>query len=283
MKHFDFEKILDFNHLYNAYLASRRSKRTTREVIEFEMNAGANLCKIQEELASGNYRLTGYYHFTIHDPKVREIYALHYRDRIVQHSLCDNLLAPYFENHLIYDNAACRKGKGTLFAVNRLNHFLHQHYRKYGTEGYFLKCDIRKFFDNIDHEILKARLSKVVDDARTLDLLFHIIDSYEVTPGKGIPMSGMQPNILIAYLIDKLVNIVKHFLRDAYTLCIKQGIQTKNIKPMFSKIAILYHNTAGFLIPQVQKCFHFQRNNMRSIQNREFSSDGYSLLDKTII
>ena len=120
MKYFAYEKIFDFDNIYAAYKASRRSKRRTREVVKFELNPGPNLCALRQELHSGTYRLSGYYHFTIHDPKTREIYALHYRDRILQHSLCDNVLAPYFETHLIYDNAACRKDKGTFFAMNRL-------------------------------------------------------------------------------------------------------------------------------------------------------------------
>lgn len=210
---FDYTKIYEFQNLYKAYLLSRRSKRTTGEVIGFEMDPGANLAKLQEELADGTYRLSGYYHFTIHDPKVREIYALHYRDRIVQHSLCDNLLAPYMENHLIYDNAACRKKKGTLFAINRLNLFLRQHYRAYGRKGYFLKCDIRKFFDTIDHDILKQRLVRIVDDDRTLRLLFHIIDSYETAPGKGIPMGNQTSQWFALYYLDPLDRLVKERLR----------------------------------------------------------------------
>lgn len=212
---FDYDQIYDFNNLYRAYLASRKSKRETREVIQFEMNTGPNLCKLQEELRSETYRLSGYYHFTIHDPKTREIYALHYRDRILQHSLCDNVLAPYFEKHLVYDNAACRKDKGTLFAMNRLNGFLHEHFRDYGTKGYFLKCDVRKFFDNIDHEILKRRLVEIVDDKRTLRLLFHIIDSYEVTPGKGFPMGNQTSQWFALFYLDPLDRLVKE------KLCIK--------------------------------------------------------------
>lgn len=94
---FDYTKIYDFQNLYKAYLQSRRSKRTVGEVIQFELNAGAGLAELQKELEEERYRISGYYHFTIHDPKVREIYALHYRDRIVQHSLCDNLIAPYMK------------------------------------------------------------------------------------------------------------------------------------------------------------------------------------------
>ncbi len=213
MKKFDYEQICDFDHLYKAYKVSRLGKRTTREVIQFEVNAGAELCRLQEELQNDTYRMQGYYHFTIHDPKVREIYALHYRDRIVQHSLCDNLLAPFFEKHLIYDNAACRQEKGTLFAMNRLNGFLHEHYRKHSTSGYFLKCDVRKFFDNIDHDILKARFDRVVDDQRTLDFLYHIIDSYEVTTGRGIPMGNQTSQWFALYYLDPLDRLVKEKLR----------------------------------------------------------------------
>ncbi len=212
-KQFDYTKIYDFQNLYRAYLVSRRSKRTTGEVIQFELDVGTSISRLQQELSEGSYQLSGYYHFTIHDPKVREIYALHYRDRIVQHSLCDNLIAPYMETHLIYDNAACRKHKGTLFAINRLNGFLLEHYRKYGNKGYFLKCDVRKFFDNIDHESLKHRISHVVDDERTLRLLYHIIDSYETTPGKGIPMGNQTSQWFALYYLDPLDRLVKEKLR----------------------------------------------------------------------
>ena len=212
-KDFDFEKICAFENLYNAYIASRKNKRGTREVVAFEMNAGPNLCQLREELLTGAYRISGYYHFTIHDPKKREIYALHYRDRIVQHSLCDNVLAPYFEKHLVYDNAACRRNKGTLFAMNRLNKFLHEHFRQYGREGYFLKCDIRKFFDNIDHGFLKQRLAAIVRDERTLRLLEDIIDSYSVTPGKGIPLGNQTSQWFALYYLDPLDRAVKEELR----------------------------------------------------------------------
>ncbi len=216
MRKFDYGKICDFENLYRAYLVSRRSKRRTGEVIQFEMNAGPDIYRMHEELSTQTYRLSGYYHFTIHDPKVREIYALHYRDRILQHCLCDNVLAPYFERHLIYDNAACRKGKGTLFAINRLSGFMHDHFREHGTEGYFLKCDIRKFFDSIDHQILKNRLSEIVDDPRTLQLLFQIIESYEVRPGKGIPMGNQTSQWFALYYLDSLDRLVKEKQRIKY-------------------------------------------------------------------
>lgn len=120
------------------------------------------------------------------------------------------------ERHLIYDNAACRKDKGTLFAMNRLNEFLHSHYRIHGRKGYFLKCDIRKFFDNIDHEVLKNSLTRIVDDDRTLRLLFNIIDSYETASGKGIPMGNQTSQWFALYYFDPLDRLVKEKLRIKY-------------------------------------------------------------------
>ena len=109
-------------------------------------------------------------------------------DRVVQHSLCDNVLAPILERHLIYENAACRLNKGTDFARNILTDNLRRSYHKSGMNFWILKCDIRKYFDNIDHGILKRKLRKVIQDPAVFALLEGIVDSYETVPGKGIPL-----------------------------------------------------------------------------------------------
>ncbi len=67
-------------------------------------------------------------------------------------ALCGNLPYPCFERHLVYDNSACRNGKGTLL-MNRLNAFLREYCWRYRERGYFLKCDIREFFDSIDRAV----------------------------------------------------------------------------------------------------------------------------------
>lgn len=171
----DYEKNYDFQNLYKAHTVARRSKRTTREVIEFEMNLGENLTALSDSLKNRTYRMQDYYSFAIYDPKYRMIHALHYRDRVVQHCLCDEVLAPILDKKLIYDNSACRIGKGTHFAIGRVSKFLHDFYKKNGANGYFLKCDIRKFFDNIDHLVLKQKLSKVIEDERVLTLLYLLV------------------------------------------------------------------------------------------------------------
>ena len=212
----DYEKIYDFQNLYKAHTVARRSKRTTREVIEFEMNLGENLTALSDSLKNRTYRMQDYYSFAIYDPKYRMIHALHYRDRVVQHCLCDEVLALILDKKLIYDNSACRIGKGTHFAIGRVSKFLHDFYKKNGANGYFLKCDIRKFFDNIDHLVLKQKLSKVIEDERVLTLLYQIIDSFEVMPGKGLPLGNQTSQWFAIFYLDGFDRFIKEKLRIKY-------------------------------------------------------------------
>ena len=212
----DFEKIYSFENLYKAHKAARQGKRSTREVIEFEVNLAENLTELSDALKNHTYTLSGYYTFTVHDPKDRAIHALHYRDRVVQHCLCDEVLAPLLDKKLIYDNAACRLGKGTHFALNRVTDFLRDFYRGHGTEGYFLKCDIRKFFDSIDHTILKEKLKRVIRDGEVLTLLFQIIDSYEKTPGRGLPLGNQTSQWFAIYYLDGFDRLIKERLGVKY-------------------------------------------------------------------
>lgn len=117
------------------------------------------------------------------------------------------------EKKLIYDNSACRIGKGTHFAINRVTGFLRRFYRQNGTDGYILKCDVRKFFDHIDHEVLKGKLSGAVLDADVLRLLYQIIDSFEVSPGKGLPLGNQTSQWFSLFYLDGFDRLIKEKLR----------------------------------------------------------------------
>ncbi len=213
---FMFEKIYDFQNLYKAHKAARLGKRGTREVIEFELDLSGNLSRLSASLRDHSYRLSGYYSFYVYDPKVRKIHALHYVDRVVQHCICDEILAPVLDKKLIYDNAACRIGKGTHFALGRVRVFLHDYYKHHGSDGYFLKCDIRKFFDSIDHAMLKEKLRKELEDPELLALLDHIVDSYETSPSKGIPLGNQTSQWFAIFYLDGLDRLIKEKLRIRY-------------------------------------------------------------------
>lgn len=239
----DFEKIYDFRNLYKAHIVARRSKRTTKEVIDFEMNLAANLTSISDSLKNGTYSIGEYYNFTVHDPKVRIIHALHYCDRVVQHCICDEVLAPTLDRKLIYDNAACRIGKGTHFAMKRLSRFLTDFHKKHGTDGYFLKCDIRKFFDNIDHEILKNKLKKIFIEKKVFTLLCNIIDSFEKYPGKGLPLGNQTSQWFAIYYLDDFDRLIKEKLQIRYY-------------SRYMDDCVLIHNDKAYL----QKCLETMRH-----------------------
>lgn len=212
----DYEKICEFDSLYNAHKKARRNKRHKRDVIGFEMNLAKHLWSLKERLENRTYEVGGYYKFMIHDPKTREIQALRYEDRIVQHSLCDNVLTPFFENRLIYDNCACRLGKGTHFGIHRLTSFMQEYYRRHGAEGWILKLDIRKYFPSIDHEVLLDRLRRVIPDQDIMKLLECIINSYNGESGKGLPMGNQTSQLFALYYLDPVDRLIKEKLKIKY-------------------------------------------------------------------
>ena len=211
-----FDRLWDFQNLYRAHRKARLSKRHKREVILFEKDLALNLTMLSRAIYDGSYRMSGYYNFFVYEPKKRNISALHYVDRVVQHCLCDDILAPELDKRLIYDNVACRIGKGLSFALKRLTGFLADYYRAYGNNGYFLRCDIRKYFDSVDHDILKAKLRKIITDERLLVFLENIIDSYETFPGKGLPMGNQTSQWFAIYYLDSFDRIIKERFRIKY-------------------------------------------------------------------
>jgi len=211
-----YEAMYDFQKLYAAHKAARRGKRGKIEVIGFEMNLAENLCALQNELTDRTYQHKGYQHFKIYEPKEREIFAPCYADRVVQHCLCDNILALVLNARLIHDSAACRKGKGTHFALDRLSAFMRDFYKRHGTSGYFLKCDIRKYFPSIDHAILKSRLKRVFSGSEIFDILCRIIDSYENTPGTGLPLGNQTSQWFALYYLDCVDRLIKEKFQIKY-------------------------------------------------------------------
>ncbi|MCL1997961.1 MAG: RNA-directed DNA polymerase [Turicibacter sp.] len=207
-----YDLMCSFRNLYNAHLRARRGKRAKVEVIKFELDLAQNLCTLQRQLQQKTYQPSEYKHFFVYDPKIRSIFAPDYADRVVQHCLCDNIIMPTLEPRLIHDNAACRLGKGTHFSIYRMTDFLRTHFRKHGANGYFLKCDIRKYFENIDHSVLKGKLQGVFDE-NVHNLLCRIIDSYAAAEGKGLPLGNQTSQWFALYYLDGMDRLIKERLQ----------------------------------------------------------------------
>ncbi|MED1938956.1 reverse transcriptase domain-containing protein [Cytobacillus firmus] len=200
--------IYDFNNLYRAYTDSKQGKRWKNSTVRFEVNALAELKKLQRDLENGTYKLGPYNVFRIFEPKIRDIKSIQFKHKVVQRSLCDNVLGPIFERAFIYDSYACRKGKGTHAGLDRTCEFFRRHYRLYGLDGWVLKCDIEKYFDSIDHKHLKRIVRKHIFDERVLKLLDDVIDS--IPGGKGLPL-GNQTSQWFAILF---LNDFDHFIKE---------------------------------------------------------------------
>ena len=117
------EDIFSFGNIYRCYLACRKNKRNTINALKFEINAEEDILKLERELKAKAYRPSRSILFAARRPKLREIFAADFRDRVVHHILVD-YLERIWEKVFIYDSYACRKGKGTHEAVMRLQSFL---------------------------------------------------------------------------------------------------------------------------------------------------------------
>lgn len=164
-----FEELISFDNLLLAAEKAQNGKRSKPNVVQFMFNMEKELFRIQEELRTQRYRPGAYNAFYILEPKKRLVSAAPFKDRVIHHALC-NIIEPIFERCFIYDTYANRKGKGTHQAILRY----HEYARQY---PYVLKCDIRKFFPSIDHELLKAELRRKIACKKTLWLIDAIIDA----------------------------------------------------------------------------------------------------------
>lgn len=206
------EEVYSFEHLFEAYTKARMGKRWKKTVAHFELELEKNLIDIQNELKDHTYKCGAYHSFKVYEPKERDILSNSFRDKVVQHSLCDNIISKVLSKHFIYDNYASQKGKGTDFGRNRLKLQLQKYYRKYGNEGYILRCDIKKYFYNIDHEILKSQIRKYFDDSIWW-LIEEIIDS---TEGKGIPIGNQSSQFFSIMYLSPLDHFIKEKLHIKY-------------------------------------------------------------------
>ena len=153
INHLNSEEIItDFNYLYQAFLKSKNNRSYKKSAIYFQLNAISEIRKLQSELKSHTYKVSGYTTFEVVYPKRREVKACKFRDKVVQHVLCDNILVPMLPGICIADNYAGQRGKGTGLARDRLRKKMEMFYFSNGMNGYFYSGDISKYYYNIDHE-----------------------------------------------------------------------------------------------------------------------------------
>lgn len=182
-----FYQKLTFENLLNAHYRARDKKAQYWEVIRFETNLENNLINILNSIKNNTYKIGDYKSFIVKEPKVREIQALPYKDRLVQQWYVEEFIKPYFLPRFIKDSYACIPNKGTHNAVNAVQKYMRIKNLK-NPDYWILKCDIKKFFYSIHPDILFNILKRHIKDKALLNFSKILIyDKREENP-IGIPI-----------------------------------------------------------------------------------------------
>ena len=222
--------------LYKAYRKTRCGKRDNPTAMRYRMEAIERTVALSERLQRRDYSFGPYYPFKVYEPKERLVLAIDFEGKVVQHSLCDNVLEPAFSRRFIRDNYAGQIGKGTHDGLDRLAAAMRHYFfsRKAADEaarkaaglpprpmnewdyadGWVLKGDFSKFFYTLLHSYCyetARRALKWLKDPELIDftewLLWLIIDS---TPDPGIPIGNQSSQLLALLYLDAF----DHWLKD---------------------------------------------------------------------
>jgi len=214
----NFEKIISVENLLLAWKEFLCGKRKNEDVEVFQLHLMDNILSLHQDLKNKTYKHGGYHAFNISDPKPRNIHKANVRDRLLHHAIY-RILYPYFDSKFIHDSYSCRINKGTHKAINRFRDFSRKVSKNNTKTHFVLKCDIRKFFANIDHEILKEILSRTVLDSDILWLLSQVIDSFSTRQDLievGLPLGNLTSQLLVNIYMNEFDQFMKRELKVKY-------------------------------------------------------------------
>ncbi len=231
--------VFSLENIYRQYLNCRKNKRNTINALRFEYDLEENLAKLHEELEAQTYSPSRSVCFILKQPKLREIFAADFRDRVVHHILVD-YLEKFWEPIFIYDSYACRRGKGTHRAVKRLQTFIRSASSNGNRRAYFIQLDIQGFFLHINKEVLYQIIAKRISDEKILWLarkvIFHDCTRDVIFKGnrdllkkipphktlfgtknkRGLPIGNLSSQFFANVYLNELDQFVKHHLKARY-------------------------------------------------------------------
>ena len=210
-----FHDVASVANLFSAWKEFKRGKNKKEDVRAFEFNLENNLFRLHEDLILKTYEPDPYEGFFVHDPKKRHIHKASVRDRVL-HQAIFRILYPIFDKHFIDHSYSSRIGKGTHKGVKNLYIAIRKISNNWKSPVYTLKCDIRKFFDSIDHEILFGLIKGKVNDKDMLGLIGIVLKSFEKEKDKGLPLGNVTSQLFANIYLNELDQFVKHKLKVKY-------------------------------------------------------------------
>ncbi len=199
--------------LFSAWSEFKHGKQKKKDVVEFEYKLEENIFQLHRELKEKTYKHGPYKSFWIHDPKQRHIHKALVRDRVIHHALF-SVLNPIFEPTFIYDSYSCRENKGTHKGVNKLRDVLRKVSKNNYKDCFVLKCDVRKFFASVNHEILISIIAKRIKDGDAMWLIKEIVESFS----PGLPIGNLTSQIFANIYLNELDQFIKNGLRIPFYL-----------------------------------------------------------------
>jgi RNA-directed DNA polymerase len=185
----NFEQLISLEHLFLSWKEFRKGKLAKKDVMEFERNLEDNIFLLHQQLTDGNFTHGSYSTFHIHDPKPRLISKAIVRDRLVHH-LIFNKLYQIFDPTFIFHSYSSRTGKGTHLAVANLAACLRRESGNFCRNVFVLKCDIKKFFQSVNHQILLQLIQNKIKDSQFLWLIEQIVKSFPPASERKIALGG---------------------------------------------------------------------------------------------
>lgn len=211
----NYNNIVSPDNLLLAWQEFIIGKKSKKDVIEFSFNLIDNILQLYNKLANLSYKHGGYYDFYISDPKLRHIHKATVFDRLVHHAIYRQLYL-FFSKIFISKSYSCQLGKGTHRALNDFSIMVNKVSQNNTKTVWILQCDIRKFFDSIDHQILLEILKSYIKDRRIIWLLSGIINSFHSKKGVGLPLGNLTSQLFINIYMNVFDQHVKHQLRVKY-------------------------------------------------------------------
>jgi hypothetical protein len=244
-----YSKIISVDNLLLAWQEFIKGKRNKLDVQKFQFNLLDNIFDLHFDLLSKKYRHGGYKSFKIYDPKPRDIHKASVRDRLVHHAVY-RILYPFFDQIFISDSYSCRNKKGTYKAINKLKDYFYIISKNNTKTCYALKMDIRKFFANIDQQVLLAILQESINDKDVIWLLNNIIRSFKSKEkGVGLPLGNLTSQLLVNIYMNKFDQFVKHKLKEKYYI-------------RYADDSVILNNNYEYLVNLIPKIEKFLRQKL---------------------
>ena len=209
----EYKKALTYQNLMKAHLQSRKGKGYRKEIILFNLKQEEYIMWLYEELKTGKYKHGGYTTFYITEPKVRRIEKSKYIDRIVHRWYVNSFIETNFIPQFINTSYACLKNKGMHKACLDLQKGM-LHCKRIWGEYYILKMDIKKYFENINKDILFKIMQRKIKDNMVLWITKEIIYSNEGET--GLPIGNYTSQMWANIYLNELDQYIKHNLKCKY-------------------------------------------------------------------